>query len=248
MLACIGMRKGMDTITEMPNHADGTAWLISPREGIPAHNIETHELGHIYRRGELNTLLNEHFQNLYTESQDGPYDETYLIPEVGDVQATTDNQLAEDSTARMNTGLLRILNIASMDLLSYAAMMRQDVVGDMSSDAAQADLAALGLTKKGITSARAQTAKAAHHDGILTMGAAHTEALYQGTGDGGLTYLQLLGRGEDPEDFIPVEREAVIKRVCARSPVNTHILALCAERAAEKEKTLVMVATPWEQQ
>lgn len=118
----------------------------------------------------------------------------------------------------------------------------------MSEGAAQGELAALGLGKKTAGLARAKTAKAAHHEGVLAMGVSHTEAMMQGTGDGGLTYLQLLARGHDPEDFIPVEREAVLKRVCARSPVNARILELCVANAAEKERTLMMVATPQAQQ
>lgn len=78
MLACIGIRKGMDMIAVLPDHADGTPWFVSPREGIPPHNIETHKLGHIYRKTELDKLLNEHFQNLVMQGDDSPYNETYM--------------------------------------------------------------------------------------------------------------------------------------------------------------------------
>lgn len=72
------------------------------------------------------------------QGDDSPYNETYIVPKLGAVEVTTNNTLADDASTRMNTALLQILNIASMDLLSYAAMVAQDYldVGGMSEEAA----------------------------------------------------------------------------------------------------------------
>lgn len=58
MLECIGMRRGMDTITKLPSHANGQLWLICPRDGIPPHSIETHELNHGIMKAEVDGVMN----------------------------------------------------------------------------------------------------------------------------------------------------------------------------------------------
>lgn len=64
MLGCISLRRGMDTITNLPDHADGTKWQVCPWDGIPPHHIETHELEHVAMKPEVDRIMKEDFNNL----------------------------------------------------------------------------------------------------------------------------------------------------------------------------------------
>lgn len=243
MLQCVGMRRGMDTILELPKHADGSDWLVCPRDGIPAHRIEFHELDHAALKTYFTNLMNEHFRDLDTCTTDaGPTEAMLAVPYGGEVQAQEDAE-GGDGTS-LNTGLLRCLTIASIDILSYKAMLQPDPVSEQPDEVALAELKVAG--ELGAAKARKAVQAAARDDqGVLKQGSKHADALLQGTRDKAVTYIQTLGLGDDPWDFIPVERRAVISRVICRSPVFTHVLKLCSERASKGERTLVMVGTPW---
>lgn len=254
MLSCIGMRRGMDTILQLPNHADGTPWYVSPRDGIPPHHVETHALSYAEMKPTVDKFMNDHFKDLAVASQSaGPQDMNVTLPHGANVTAS-DATGEGSSGSNLDPGLLRILGIGSMCYLSIMAMIKEDDISLMPADAVLEDLMDLGefarKSSHGVQQKRkqrAQTKDAAHDGDVLTFGSSHTEAIMQGTGDYGLTYLQLLALGDFVYDFIPVERRTVLSRVLARSPVNTHILDLCSRRAKDGERTLVMVGTPWEQ-
>lgn len=249
MLDCISMRRGMDTILELPNHADGSPWLVCPRDGIPAHHIEYHELGHAALKPYMDDIMNAHFKDLAISVQEaGPVETMVAVPHGGEVSVSEDAGGGDEGAGvHLNNGLLRILNIGSMDVLSFQALQVPDEVAMQPDEVALEDLRLGGeLTS---TKARKVTKERSRkEDGkLLQLGSAHSEALLHGTGDWGLGYLQVLGLGADPFDVIPVERKAVLSRVLARSPVWTHTLHLCAQRANEGERVLVMVSTPWAQ-
>lgn len=64
MLACVRMRRGMNTITQLPHHDNGDPWIVCPRDGIPPHIIETHELSHGIHKAEVDKFMNQNFQDL----------------------------------------------------------------------------------------------------------------------------------------------------------------------------------------
>ncbi|KAG8161683.1 hypothetical protein KVR01_008670 [Diaporthe batatas] len=248
MLKCIYMRRGMDTILQLPDHSDGSPWYVSPRDGIPPHHIETHALSYAALKPMVDKFMNDHFQDLAVSSgAAGPQSMAVTLSHGAQVQATLADEGGDDDGGNLDISLLRILNIASADFLSVMAMIREDAVAQMPADVVLEELVNIGEASGGPQRARKHIRDASHSQGVLTFGSAHTEAIMQGTGDFGLSYLQLLALGDDPYDFIPVERKSVLSRVLARSPVNTHVLALCCRRATEKERTLVMVSTPWQQ-
>lgn len=253
MLKCVGMRRGMDTILVLPDHADGTPWLVCPRDGIPAHHIEYHELSQVALKSYSDDLMNAHFKNLAVAvAASGPVESSMVVPYGGEVQSFEEGDGEGDSDGgHLNNGLLRILTIASMCLLSFMALQHSDEVAQQPDEVALADLQYCG--EVGSTNARKLTKDRAHdrlHDAktkLLRLGSAHSDALLHGTGDFGLCYLQLLALGFDPFDVIPVERKATLSRVLQRSPVWTHVLDLCVEQANKGERVLVMVSTPWAQ-
>lgn len=67
------------------------------------------------------------------------------------------------------------------------------------------------------------------------------------TADPGLSYCQDLSIGKNSLFFMAKERRTVLFHYIKKSPVNTRVLELVAKRAAQRERTLIMVATPWEQ-
>lgn len=249
LLQCICLRRGMDTITRLPNHADGSEWLVCPRDGIPPHRIETHELGYGgYLERAVQECMDMHFQNLVTKDTTLLQPDAIVLP--GDTtsrEAVVDEQPkdSDDVTSRLDGGLLRVLTIASMCWLSFEAMTKDDYIG--SQDASDILEELNKINEAPAVRARTRTQQAVQREDMVIFGAEHTEAILQGTADNGLTYLQHLAYGSSPIDFIPFERQMVIGRVCCKSPVNTHVLNLVAERAANDKRTLVMVATPWEQ-
>jgi hypothetical protein len=247
MLRCIGMRRGMDTIMRLPDHEDGTQWLVSPRDGIPPHHIETHSLSYVDLKAPVDKFMNDHFQDLAVSSASaGPQDMSLTLHTGGKVSATDDGGEGPESGGNLNAGLLRILSIASIDFLSIMAMIKEDTIAKLPDDVLLSDLVELGeCSGRAPERARRQTQDAAHSSGVLTFGSAHTESILQGTGDYGLTYLQLLALGDNIYDFTPVERKTVLSRVLARSPVFTHVVKLCIDRAVDGKRTLVMVSTPW---
>lgn len=248
MLKCVSMRRGMDTITRLPNHADGKEWLICPRDGMPPHMVETHELAFGINKPEIDALMNQHFQDLSSSNFDTTAQEDNIM--VGEEQYaadTAENPGGEEEPGKglLDAGLLRILTIASMDYLSYKAMLSDDSVAQMSDEEIMKDLMA---ANEPVPVSRSNTKEhmRTREGGAPILGADHTEAVLHGTGDLGLSYLQLLGL-DDPFDFIPVERKAVLSRVLCRSPLNLRTLEICGKQAAEGNRVLVMCGTPWEQ-
>ncbi|KAG8159899.1 hypothetical protein KVR01_010536 [Diaporthe batatas] len=238
----------MDTITQLPDHADGTAWYVCPRDGIPPHNVETHELSYVAMKPEVDRIMNEHFSDLETGSSEaGPRNVVVDVPYNGSINAIeAPNASSEDPNAALNGGLLRVLTIGSMCMMSFKALLHEDLVSQRPADVAMADLIKDGLVPG--AKVRKATLDASHsQSGVLSLGSAHTEAILHGTGDAGLTYLQAVVNSDDPYDFIPIDRKTVLSRILARSPVNTHVLDLCMRNAKDKKRMLVMVTTPWEQ-
>lgn len=245
MLKCLGMRRGMDTITRLPNHEDGSEWLVCPREGMPPHGVATHELEYGLNKPEVDALMNQHFQGLAVTNLDSAlHDDQIVYDGEKRMDGVEEGGETADESVGLDTGLLRVMTILSMDLLSYKAMLADDSVSELSPEQVARDLDFAGERK----SARKVTQEATKGvDGAgPVLGAQHTEAILQGTGDMGLSYLQLLGL-DNPYDFIPTERKAVLSRVLARSPLNTRILEICAKEAARGNRVLVLVTNPWEQ-
>ncbi|KAF3768339.1 hypothetical protein M406DRAFT_71392 [Cryphonectria parasitica EP155] len=265
ILKCLGMRRGMNTITYLPDYADGTPWLVCPGDGIPPHYVETYEVGHTILKPAVDQCMNQHFRNLAIgEDEDaGTHEYMVTLPGTGgisqqetkvvEVVVDTTDKDDDDTGARLDGGLLRVLIIASICWLSYEAMTCEDYVGACSEEDAMMDLVAADEAGDSESAKRAKARETTaqrvrgQDGGPVTFGAEHTEAVLQGTGDSGLSYLQLLGYGDNPFDFIPTERKAVLSRVLCKSPINTCVLEIVAQRAAKGERTLVMVATLWEQ-
>jgi hypothetical protein len=243
----------MDTILQLPDHADGTPWYVSPQDGIPAHYIKTHSLGHVELKPVVDKFINDYFKDLATSVEaTGPQDLSVNVPHVSPVDTAKDGGGLNDNKAALNGGLLQVLNVGAADWLSLMAMIKEDQVSQIPDDVLLDDLVDVGefaggaRKEAGKKKARKKTKDSSHTVArVLTFGSAHTEAIMQAIGDYGLTYLQLLGLGDNLYDFIPVERKTVLSRVLARSPINTHVVQLCCQQAKEGNRTLVMVSTPW---
>lgn len=161
MLDCIGMRRGMDTITELPDHDNGDPWMVCPRDGIPPHQVETHELGYGLLADKVVSCMDEHFQDLTTADDGDAVTEDTILAEdrVGShVVAAVHDPKSDESGGRMDPGLMHILTIASMCQLSYDAMLTRDELGSTTQEEAELDLAAANeltsLPKKKHKSAR----------------------------------------------------------------------------------------------
>lgn len=248
MLDCICMRRGMDTVTRLPDHEDGREWWVSPSDDMPTYHVETHELAFGVNKGEVDRLMNEHFKNL----QIGHFDSMLTEEEIQsgselhkDSQGNDNEDRPREGGVSLDVAILRSLTVASMCMLSYKAMINDDTVSMSPVEDTLKDLLLAGEGKNARKTIKEKTM--GKGDKVPVLGAEHTEAILNGTGDSGLTYLQVLGIN-DPFDFVPTERAAVVGRVLARSPLNARITELCATNALEGYRTLVMVATPWEQQ
>lgn len=244
MLNCVSMRRGMDTITHLPPHQDGRPWMVCPRDGVPAHLVRTWEVGFGLATGvkdEVENLMNSVFQDMMEAKFDDAAPDDEII--IGD-----DVHIASEDSSKqaMDTSKLRVMEITSMCWLSFLALNADDPVGSMSTEEALEDLV---YTNEPLPpSARNALKKKQSNDGQAppALGAQHTNAILHDTGDGGLSYLQALAI-QDPYDFIPTEREAVLKRVLAGSQLNAHVVTLVTQYASRNDRVLILAANPWEQ-
>jgi hypothetical protein len=104
-LESVGMRRGLDTVTELPNHADGSRWMVCPRDGIPPHSVETHELMHGANKHLVDDCMNRHFQDLMKGEDDGGVleDVIEIPPDRGPVHTLLDDGV--EPAAHLDAGL-----------------------------------------------------------------------------------------------------------------------------------------------
>lgn len=127
-LESIGMRRGMGTVTELPNHADGSKWMVCPRDGIPPHSVETHELMHGPNKHLVDDCMNRHFQDLMKGDDDGDIleDMIKIPPDRDPVHATLDDGV--EPAAGLDAGLGEFQLSSAAGRRGFAGAKRGSVV------------------------------------------------------------------------------------------------------------------------